>query len=68
MWGLDGVGIRPADLRKRESVGLLGMDERARSVRGALRVTPGAASGTTVEAVVPLPVVLDVTHVPAAAR
>jgi PAS domain S-box-containing protein len=49
----DGVGIRPADLRKRECVGVLGMDERVRCLGGNLRVMPGVVSGTTVEAVVP---------------
>jgi PAS domain S-box-containing protein len=50
----DGVGIRPADLLKPQSVGVLGMHERVRAVGGTLRVMHGAVSGTTVEAVVPL--------------
>jgi PAS domain S-box-containing protein len=58
----DGVGIRPADLLKPQSVGVLGMHERVLSVGGKLRVMPGAVSGTTVEAVVPLPAGLDVTR------
>lgn len=56
----DGVGVRPADLLKPQSVGVLGMHERVLSVGGTLRVMPGAVSGTTVEAVVPLPAGLDV--------
>ena len=58
----DGVGIRPADLLKPQSVGVLGMHERVLSVGGTLRVMLGAVSGTTVEAVVPLPAGLDVTR------
>lgn len=58
----DGLGIRPADLLKPKSVGVLGMHERVRAVGGTLRVLPGNVSGTTVDAVVPLPAVLDVTH------
>lgn len=58
----DGVGIRPADLLKPQSVGVLGMHERVLSVGGTLRVMPGAVSGTTVEALVPLPAGLDVTR------
>jgi signal transduction histidine kinase len=50
----DGVGIQAADLLKRQSFGVLGMEERLRALSGTLRVTPGAVAGTTVEAVVPL--------------
>jgi PAS domain S-box-containing protein len=57
----DGVGIRPADLLKPNSVGVLGMDERLRAIGGTLRVMPGEVSGTTVEAMVPLPAGPEVT-------
>jgi PAS domain S-box-containing protein len=50
----DGVGIRSNDLLKRQSFGVLGMEERLRAMGGTLRLTPGAESGTTLEAVVPL--------------
>lgn len=52
----DGVGIRAADLLKHQSFGVLGMEERLVAVAGTLRVVPGAVSGTTVEAVVPVSV------------
>ena len=58
----DGAGIQPADLLTPKAVGVLGMDERVRSVGGTLRVLPGPASGTLVEAVVPLPAGLEVTR------
>ncbi len=50
----DGVGILAVDLLKAESFGVVGMRERVRAFAGTLRVMPGAVSGTTVEAVVPL--------------
>ncbi|OYY62964.1 MAG: hypothetical protein B7Y51_07205 [Burkholderiales bacterium 28-67-8] len=50
----DGVGIRAADFLKRQSFGVLGMEERARALGGTLKVVPGSVSGTAVEAVVPL--------------
>ena len=59
----DGVGIQSVDLLKRQSFGVLGMEERVRAIGGMLTVRPGAVSGTVVEAVVPLPAprgVLDV--------
>jgi PAS domain S-box-containing protein len=49
----DGRGIRPEDLQKPDSVGILGMDERVSSLNGRLRVEPASAGGTVVEAVVP---------------
>jgi signal transduction histidine kinase len=50
----DGLGIQSVNVLKRMSFGLLGMEERARAMGGTLRVTPGAVSGTMVEAVVRL--------------
>lgn len=50
----DGTGIRPGEARKPESFGLLGMRERVRAVGGSLRVQPGPAGGTVVEATLPL--------------
>lgn len=50
----DGVGVQAIDLLKRDSYGVLGMEERVRAIGGALTVKPGAVSGTVVTAVVPL--------------
>jgi len=48
-----GKGIRPEDLKRPDSVGSLGMDERVSSLHGRLRIDPAAAGGTLVEAVLP---------------
>ena len=57
----DGAGIRPEDLRKPGSFGLLGMQERLRVLGGTLSVAARAQGpGTVVEASVPTPArVLD---------
>ena len=44
----NGVGIPRATLQRPQSLGLLGMHERARSVGGALRVASRAGRGTTI--------------------
>lgn len=50
----DGVGIQTTDFLKRQSYGLLGMEERVRALGGTLTITPGTVSGTMVEAAMPL--------------
>jgi len=50
----DGAGIRPADLRRPEHYGVVGMRERINGLGGTLRIEHGAAGGTIVEAQVPL--------------
>lgn len=50
----NGVGMSRARLDRRQSLGLLGMSERARKLGGRLRVTSGAGSGTRVLLVLPL--------------
>jgi len=49
----NGTGIRPQDLQKPDSVGILGMDERVSSLNGHLRVEPAGEGGTLVEALLP---------------
>jgi PAS domain S-box-containing protein len=49
----NGTGIRPQDLEKPDSVGILGMDERVNSLHGRLRVEPVGEGGTLVEALLP---------------
>jgi PAS domain S-box-containing protein len=49
----DGTGIRPEDLQKSDSVGILGMDERVSALNGSLRIEPATGGGTLVEAVLP---------------
>lgn len=50
----DGKGIDPRDAMSPESLGLLGMRERARRVGGTATVAPGDAGGTVVTLHVPL--------------
>jgi two-component system sensor histidine kinase DegS len=50
----DGTGFDPA-VRDDERYGLRGMEERARLIRGTLRVDSSTTEGTLVEAVVPKP-------------
>ena len=49
----NGVGIPEATLQQPQSLGLLGMHERARSVGGALRVASRAGRGTTILVTLP---------------
>jgi signal transduction histidine kinase len=51
----DGVGIDESALRARESLGLLGMQERAQQFGGELRIRGVPGEGTTVTLRVPLP-------------
>lgn len=50
----DGVGFRPADPRKPQSLGLVGLRERAQLLRGALTLASEPGKGTRVEVRVPL--------------
>lgn len=51
----DGVGVRPADLRKPGHFGVLGMRERAEALGGKLAVTNRPEGGTLVQAIIPDP-------------
>lgn len=51
----DGRGFDPAGLSSRYGLGLGSMAERARTVRGRLRVIAAPAAGTTIEVSVPWP-------------
>jgi PAS domain S-box-containing protein len=50
----DGVGFQPADPRKPQSLGLVGVRERARVLRGRVAVASEPGRGTRVEARIPL--------------
>lgn len=50
----DGVGFRPSDPRKPQSLGLVGLRERAQLMRGELRVDSSPGAGTRVEARIPV--------------
>ncbi|HEX9185020.1 MAG TPA: response regulator [Burkholderiales bacterium] len=50
----DGIGIAQSALRARESLGLLGMQERAQQFGGELSIRGGPGQGTTVVLCVPL--------------
>jgi len=50
----DGCGMVDDDRRKPDSFGLVGMQERLRTVGGTLRVVSAPGDGTTIEATVPL--------------
>jgi signal transduction histidine kinase len=49
----NGIGIPQTTLERPQSLGLLGMHERARSVGGALRVTSRSGRGTTIQLTLP---------------
>jgi signal transduction histidine kinase len=49
----DGIGIPPHVLARPQSLGLLGMQERARSLGGDLRVSSEAGRGTTILVTLP---------------
>jgi signal transduction histidine kinase len=51
----NGRGIRKSELQSVESIGLLGMSERARLLGGRLRISGSVGRGTTVTVTVPLP-------------
>ena len=50
----DGVGIRPEDMEKAESLGLIGMRERVWAMRGEISISSEAPSGTRIDIVLPL--------------
>lgn len=50
----NGKGLRPSDLDDPKSLGLLGMNERAESLGGALTFQGGPRGGTSVRLVLPL--------------
>jgi PAS domain S-box-containing protein len=49
----DGIGFRPSAPRKPQSLGLVGLRERAQLMRGELRVDSSPGAGTRVEARIP---------------
>lgn len=49
----DGIGFRPSAPRKPQSLGLVGLRERAQLMRGELRVDSSPGAGTRVEAKIP---------------
>ena len=51
---VDSTGFDPADLRPKDSLGLVSMRERARLVSGRLTLTSKRGEGTCVEVQVPL--------------
>jgi signal transduction histidine kinase len=52
----DGIGIAESAVHARESLGLLGMQERAQQFGGELSIRPGPGRGTTMALCIPLPV------------
>jgi PAS domain S-box-containing protein len=50
----DGIGFRPAAPRKPQSLGLVGLRERAMLMRGEVKVESAPGTGTRVEARIPL--------------
>ncbi|CAA9412621.1 MAG: Sensory box histidine kinase [uncultured Ramlibacter sp.] len=50
----DGVGFEPGERRKPQSLGLLGLRERARLLKGEVHVTSAPGQGTRVEARIPV--------------
>jgi PAS domain S-box-containing protein len=51
----DGVGFRPGDPRKPQSLGLSGLRERAYLLQGSVQVTSEPGRGSRIEARIPLP-------------
>ncbi|MEJ7806125.1 MAG: ATP-binding protein, partial [Telluria sp.] len=51
----DGRGIRPADLDKAQSLGLIGMRERVWGMQGEITVSADDPPGTRIDIVLPLP-------------
>jgi PAS domain S-box-containing protein len=50
----DGIGFRPSAPRKPQSLGLVGLRERAQLMRGELRVDSSPGAGTRVDARIPI--------------
>ena len=57
----DGRGFDPVDARRRQGLGLISLDERARLIGARLTVDSGATRGTELRIVVPLVEVRDAT-------
>lgn len=55
----DGVGFEPEEIRIREGLGLISMNERVRLLNGSFRLDSGKGRGTRVEVQVPL---VEETH------
>jgi two-component system, sensor kinase len=51
----DGLGFEPEKVRGRGSLGLIGMEERARLVKGKLSVTSHPGQGTRLRIEIPFP-------------
>ena len=51
----DGRGIRPSDLEKAQSLGLIGMRERVWGMQGDITVSADEPPGTRIDIVLPLP-------------
>jgi signal transduction histidine kinase len=51
----DGIGFQTSDPRKPQSIGLVGLRERARLLRGSVAIQSEPGKGTRVEARLPLP-------------
>jgi signal transduction histidine kinase len=51
----DGIGFRPTAPRRPQSLGLVGLRERAQLLRGEVRVDSSPGGGTRVEARIPIP-------------
>ena len=51
----DGAGFGVSDPRKPQSLGLVGLRERAHLLKGEVRVTSQPGAGTTVHARIPVP-------------
>jgi signal transduction histidine kinase len=52
----DGVGFDQAAARQPQSLGLIGLRERAQLLEGQVRIDSVPGAGTTVEARLPLPI------------
>jgi PAS domain S-box-containing protein len=50
----DGIGIRPEDMEKAASLGLIGMRERVWGMRGEISISAESPSGTRIDIVLPL--------------
>jgi signal transduction histidine kinase len=51
----DGIGLNP--VRRRNGLGLRGIDERVRELGGTMTISPVAGGGTTIAVQLPLPAV-----------
>jgi signal transduction histidine kinase len=61
----DGVGLNP--VRRRNGLGLRGIDERVKELEGTMTISPQPGGGTTVAVQLPLPAaILEVPRARAA--